>query len=254
MMRGFANIVVGRLDEARADLDRSIELCASSGDLESAGWAHMNHALLAYFSGVTDGVEEHVLRSVEIADVIGSAFSRIWARYNLGLLHVLHERWVEADAAYAEGLELIGRHRTGREGEPWILAMRAISLLGLGDAHAALAAARRALELSQSRGVVNVRPAARCSVARALIAAHGTAGVRQAREELQTALRETERFGTHSSRPLVMVDLAGLAELTGDAGAAARWRAEARVLFERAGATGHVAALDGQRWESATTG
>ena len=250
MLHAFTRGVQGHLDEGRAGMARAVQLAGAAGDLETLGWAHMNHGVLGWLSGETAGVDEHVMRSVEIADSIGSPFSRIWARYNLGVAHVINDRLDDAVQALREGREMIERHGTGRECEPWTLGMLATALLKLGRSAEALAGAREGLDLAERRGVANVRPWLLSVLARALLAERGAEAAGEARAHLERALPEMQSHRAGGFLPDLYLALAEAHEAAGDAGARAAALRQARDLAARNGATGILRRIDEMRLPS----
>ena len=142
----------GRIEEARATVDRALRLAREHDDIESLCWSHTQYALLDYASGeVRDGLE-HARAGAEIAERIGSAFSRMIAYCVMGFAHLARGEWAEAIAVEEEALRIMSASRTGLQYEALSLAAVAEAQLRLGDLESARASAARGAEVAERAG------------------------------------------------------------------------------------------------------
>ena len=175
-----------------------------------AGLGHTQYALLDYFSGeVRDGLE-HARAGTEIAERIGSGFSRAIAYCVMGYAHLARGEWVEAIEVEEEALRIMSDTRTGLQYEPLALAALAEASSGLttwtalGDG-----SARRRGGRSRRHAAATRRTAAWCSGARS----HARARPRRARSS--TARLSSSGTTSLSFVPRVDEALADLAAMHG---------------------------------------
>ena len=233
MLRAFVLAIMGRLSEAREERRRAAEHAAAAGDRETLGWCLMNTTWPAWVGDELDGVDENVVRSIELAEAQGSLFSRIWSRFNLGVSHLMHDRFDDAAEAFEQALELIRRHNTARECTPWIVTMLARAELARGEDERALELARGALSISEHQGVANVRPVARETLAAVLLAAGEPA---EAVEALRVALDLIVSSGARGLEPRLRIALADALRTAGEDDAADAELRTARAVAEEIGA------------------
>ena len=146
-------LALGHPEEARRCLEQALAL-AEQGDEEMLGWAHMFAATFHPNGGDMDLAEliEHARASVEIAERLGDAFSRSWARFWHAYAS-LHEGDAEAALeGFNRALREIYERGSGRESESLIHH-------GIGSAHVALGridegieAGREAVALARRHG------------------------------------------------------------------------------------------------------
>jgi class 3 adenylate cyclase/tetratricopeptide (TPR) repeat protein len=226
----------GRLDESRATADRALRLAREHDDVESLGWTHTQYSALEYYSGeIRDGLA-HGRAGIEIAERIGSPFSRATAFCITGFAHLARGEWAEAAAVEQEALGIMRATRTGLQYEPLLLGALAEAQLGLGDMEAARESAERGAGVAGRHGMRRFEAQCRLALGRAL----SRSDAARARAELERAL---ELIGEDAVafRPKVGEALADLAEL--HAGPAAECEARLREAledYERIGAHGHA--------------
>jgi len=250
----FANIrsmllaLLGRLDAARRSLERGLRMARESGIPENLGWARMSMTTVAQCSGewaIGDlgDVRAAARQSMEIAEEIGSTFSRVGAYNYLGTAQLVHEDWAEAERALSTALELVRLNRTGREYEAQLLLRLARARLGRGDAAEARRAAEEAVTLAGERGQLSFESRARLARARALCASEG-AGARAAIEEdIEQASALVAATGCRAFAPSVAEARADLARALGDEAGHEQELREAHRLYNEIGATGHAQRL-----------
>jgi class 3 adenylate cyclase/tetratricopeptide (TPR) repeat protein len=203
LMKSQILAVMGYADEAAASVERALLAAQGEGDLETEGWAHMVYVTLARSNGQTELALGHVTQAYELAERIGSAFSRIWALYNLGYARLMVGETEEAIAAIERSIELGREARTGLENESFRVAALSEALLIAGDPARALQAAEEAVRLARERR--NEATLAFCNrvLAEALLASDGPGKVAAAEEALEKATAAAEATGFRSELPFI---------------------------------------------------
>jgi tetratricopeptide (TPR) repeat protein len=250
----FANIrsmllaLLGRLDAARRSLERGLRMARESGIPENLGWARVSMTSVAQCSGeraIGDlgDVRAAARQAMEIAEELGSTFSRMNAYSALGTAHLVHEDWREAERALSTALELVRLNRTGRESEAMLLHRLASARLGRGDAAGARRAAEEAVTLARERGQASHESVARIALARALCASEGGEARAAVEDELGRASALLETTGGRAFEPWIAEARAELARALGDEAGRERELREAHRLYTEMGATGHAERL-----------
>jgi adenylate cyclase len=245
VIRSALLALLGRLDAARRSLERGLRLARESGIPENLGWARGMLTTVAACSGeraIGDlgDVRAAARQAMEIAEELGSAFSRVGAYNYLGAAQLVHEDWAEAERAFSTALELARRNRTGREFEAQLLLRLARARLGRGDAAGARRAAEEAVTLARERGQASHESQARIALARALCASGGGEARAAVEDELERASALLETTGCRAFAPRIAEARAELAHALGDE---ARWERELREahrLYSEMGATGYA--------------
>jgi len=243
LMGGAVQVLTGKLDAARTQLERSVELARKYGEVENEGWAFMNLADLAFYAGDQDVGLPAAQRAVELAEKVGSPYSRSAAYLRLGSALFLDGRVNEARETLEQTLALMRQCGTSLEVEARLLAWLAEAVLAGGDVARARQVADEALAVADRTGAVPDGIFARRTLARVLLAQEGATAARAIEETLNDAERLIEQTGALSFRPLVLLERAALARLTGDAAARQRAMREAHRSFTEIGATGHAERL-----------
>src|SRR5439155_1422030 len=78
----------------------------------------------AYFQGEPEAALGHARQALEIAERIGSSFSRALAWLWLGVAERMRGEWRRAIEAIERSLAIVREGRTGVEWEAWRLALR----------------------------------------------------------------------------------------------------------------------------------
>jgi class 3 adenylate cyclase/tetratricopeptide (TPR) repeat protein len=236
-------VFMGSIESGKVAQQQGIEIARHLGDLESLGWGCGFAAYLAEFSGETKGCLERCREGFEIAERIGSAYSRAYASGRLGVAHLVRKEWAEAIELFEAALELARQHRTGLDAEALWLSYLAEAQLSLGRMDAAHETANQAIAIAQQRGTLGYEIPAQLARARVLRQSRGG----DAGGEINTALVRAESLieetGARSYRPFVYEERAELARLLGDGMAHNREIREAHRLFTEMGATGHAERL-----------
>jgi class 3 adenylate cyclase/tetratricopeptide (TPR) repeat protein len=243
MTRSFLLAYLGRLTEAAEGLDSAMRLARDQGDVEVLGYAHANRAWLARQSGEIESALVHAAEAVEIAERMGNAYARTQAYSCLALAHLSREEWDEAVEAGEQSLAISRERRTGLQFEPWTLATLAEAYLARGDGPRARATVEQAVALARGRQIKVFEPITLLSLARVLLASEGAAARAEVEAALTRALALAKEMEARSEEPLVHVQLAELARLSGDEPGRARELREAHRLFADIGADRYRAAL-----------
>jgi adenylate cyclase len=240
--------LLGRLDAARRSLERGLRMARESGVPENLGWARGSLAIVAECSGeraIGDlgDVRAAARQALEIAEEIGSTFSRLGAYSYLGTAQLVHEDWAEAERALSTALELVRLNRTGREYEAQLLLRLARARLGRGDAAEARRAAEEAVQLARERGQLYLESQARIALARALCASEGGEARAAIEDELGRASALLETTGGRAFEPWIAEARAELARTLGDEAGRERELRQAHRLYSEIGATGYAERL-----------
>jgi adenylate cyclase len=240
--------LLGRLDAARRSLERGLRMARESGVPENLGWARGSLAIVAECSGeraIGDlgDVRAAARQALEIAEEIGSTFSRLGAYSYLGTAQLVHEDWAEAERALSTALELVRLNRTGREYEAQLLLRLARARLGRGDAAEARRAAEEAVQLAGERGQLHLESQARIALARALCASEGGEARAAIEDELGRASALLETTGGRAFEPWIAEARAELARTLGDEAGRERELRQAHRLYSEIGATGYAERL-----------
>jgi class 3 adenylate cyclase/tetratricopeptide (TPR) repeat protein len=203
MMRGIVLAGMGYLEESACELDRALQVAQEQGDLEDQGWTHGGYVILARSTGELETVLAHATQGHEIAERIGSAFSRVWALYFLGYARLMIGEPDEAIAAIERSNELGRETRTGLESESLRFAGLAEALLSAGDHRRALEAARESVTLARERGNEFWLALAYRVLAEALLAGDGPGKVAAAKEALDQAAAAAEATGARAELPFI---------------------------------------------------
>ena len=233
--RGFVLTELGRLPEARAAFDDALRLARDHDDVECLGWAQQGLAILSFFTGEPGDGLAQAREALELAERLGSSFSRAMARSSLALAHLAREEHSNAHAVADEGLEIMRETRTGLQYEAVLLRDLAAARLGLEDVDGAHAAAAEGAATAAAQGARVQEAGCRIMLGRALLADRRG----DAHAELERALELAGEDGPVHT-PHALVALAELAGLQGDERGRLRRLEQAHQLFEQQGATGHA--------------
>jgi adenylate cyclase len=236
MFRGILLTAMGRLDEARPELDRAVALARAHDDFEVLSQTYSFVSVLACLEGDAEAALAHAHDALEIAEKSGSAFSRVLAYHALGEAQILRGEAAMAVAALERALTIARERHTARQAEPLILAMLAEAHLALGASRAAREAAEEALTMARERGIRMAECAAQLALGGVVLRTEGAT----ARQAIEAALAQAsslaDETGAERYAPRIHLDRAELARLLGDETARQRELHEARRLFEAMGA------------------
>jgi adenylate cyclase len=243
VLKGLVLIDLGELEEAGRQLEQGRKLAREQGDAETVGLSHSVFAWLAYFLGEPEAALAHARQALELAERIGSSFSRAWAWSHLGFAERMRGEWRPAVEVLERSLAIAREGRTALERDGFRLALLGESYLGLGDAQRARVLAAEGLEIAHARGNPSDETYASLALARVLLGSAGPAAREQIEAALARALELERDTGAKAYEPLVHVELAELARQSGDRDGLERELREAHRLCTQLGATGRAERL-----------
>jgi len=242
--QGAIEIYAGNLSNAKAQLERGVELARQHGDPESEGWALSWLADVAAVAGDAEIGLGPCRRSLEIAEKMGSPYSRAFAYHRLGVSLTVASRWPEAIETLEQALAIARERRTALEGEARFVSWLAEACLGAGDLVRARALAEESVELGRRIGAPVDLAQAQRALAHVMLAQEGLAAATAVHAALAEAKRLIDETFATSLAPLVLLDRAELARLEGDSGAREGALREAKGLFAELGAPLRVQQID----------
>jgi class 3 adenylate cyclase/tetratricopeptide (TPR) repeat protein len=240
MFRANMLAILGRMEEARAEIERGIEMARAYDDTESRGWAHMNAVNIARLTGETEAAIAHGQQTVEIAERLGDAFSRAAAPTFLAMAHVINGEHSEAIPYLERSDEIIRDRHTALEFHPWTLAFLGQALAAVGECERAHQAAEESLALADERQALGSKCSAHFALAKVLMACEGATAEAEIEAQLREAIALAERLEARGEELQGRMELAELARLRGDESGRRRALEEAGKLAEQVGATGHA--------------
>jgi tetratricopeptide (TPR) repeat protein len=194
---------MGQLEESASYLDRALRVAQEQSDLEVQGWTHGHYVWLARYTGQTETALAHATQAHEIADRIGSAFSRVWSLCYLGYAHFMLGEIDEAIAAFERSLELAREARTGLQPEAWLVAGLSEVLLSAGDQGGALEASEESVTLALKRGTQMYLPNCYRVLAEAQLASDDQRRIAAAQDALDEAAAAVEVTGARAELPFI---------------------------------------------------
>ena len=212
MLRGSILTHTARFDDAYRALEQSLQLSRDHGDLENEGFTHGAFVVLARYTGRTDGVLAHATTGYEIAERVGSAFSRAIAIGYLGCAHRMLGQADQAIGALERALAIAREARTGLENEANWLAWLSDALRDAGHEHRAVEVAGDAVALALRSGSRTLLPCCYRALAESL-AASPDRDVLGAAQALGRATAAVDASSVFAERPLIERARAGLAAL-----------------------------------------
>jgi tetratricopeptide (TPR) repeat protein len=246
VVKGLPLVDLGQLEEAGRLFEQGRKIAREQGDIEVVGFSHNCSAWLAYFQGEPEAAIGHAQQGLEIAERIGSSFSRAWSWFWLGAVEHTRGEWRRAIDACERSAAIAREGRTAMEAEAWRAALLGESYLGLGDPERARTLVAEAVEIARAQGHVSFESRANLALARVLLGSTGTAARMEIEAALARALELGRRTGARAYEPLVHVELAELARQSGDQEGHERELREAHRLFSEIGASGHAARMQAE--------
>jgi class 3 adenylate cyclase/tetratricopeptide (TPR) repeat protein len=244
-MKGFVDAFSGRLSGAVERVQQAIDLAKAHGDLEVEGWMHGAMTGIGTILGDETVVGTHAERSLEIAEQIGSEFSRALAQQNMGLSLLHRGETKAAIEALETSLDISRKHKTLIEQTPYALALLSLAYLAEGDARG-LSTAKEAVAEAERMGTGGTRPRAQIALALAQLRLGGPDGMEAARKLLDEAESATHEMGSLGWAPDIQLARAEIAEAAGDEDGKRAALQEAHRLYEEIGARAAAAKLSAQ--------
>jgi len=243
LFRGEMLTHLGRLPEARVELERALTLAEK---LEEQEILSLGHGFFAYFArcyGDAEVARHHLPEALRISERMGSALSRGFAYRGLGGLHMMEGRFSEAIAMFDKALEIARTNRTVLWAEPYTMSDLAECHVGLGRKDEALELAKRALAQSRRLRSRGCESHALLALARVELAVEGAAAIEEVEEMLPMAMDLMRAMETSTYFAEVPLLRAEIARLRGDYASVRRELTEAHRLFVEIGADGHARAV-----------
>jgi tetratricopeptide (TPR) repeat protein len=237
---------MGRLEESATGLERAVRLCEEHNEMEILGWAHGNYSTLGWFTGDPDLALEHAHKGVEIAERLGSWISHMVAYGLLGMALTLKGEWDDAISAFETALEAVRARQTGLQYAPLWLAWLSAAHLGRGDASAARSYAEEAVATARTQGSKFWELAAQRALARALLRGKRPPPIKRTEKTLERAMSLVYETGAMGYEPLLRLEQAEFARVTGDEPTWERELRQAHRTFKEMGAGGHMAAIESE--------
>ncbi len=240
MFRGILRRETGALEDGLRDIEQAAELAQQHGEYELLGSAHQSLTFVCQELGDAEGALAHARRSLEVAEMIDSPYSRTQANEALGIAHLTRQEWDEALAAFERGLGISRATGTGLPDEAFYLTGIAEARLGRGEVADARTAVDEAIAAARRRRNAWAECYASLTDGKVGLAARDLAA---AERGLARALALVEQTGARIMEPFIRLELAELARLRGDAAARQRELADAQRLFTEFGAHRRAASV-----------
>ena len=233
----------GRLDEAEELSSRALEATRTAGLVESEGFVNGYRATALLSRGHGQEALRHARRALEIAENLDSPLSRALARMQCALVGSFLALWPDTERWGQEGIAIIREHHVGMMYEPNLLTFWAEALASRGESERAQGLIGEAITKAQSSSNRVMEFRAHLGQARILLrtsaGAHADA-IEAALRTAETLAREIDLAGW---LPWVYEDRAALALALGDQATQRLHLEEARRLYQKIGATGHLERL-----------
>jgi adenylate cyclase len=241
--RPWTNMAMGRLDEARRELSRALEVARETDEVENIGWALSACANFEIFDGTIDKAPGYAAEFLAIAEKLGSPFFQAHALLQMGRVEIQKGLWKDAIEFLHGALDLARERRTAAEIEAYLHVHLADAYRGDGQLERARETISRALALADERGARFSEIEGNLVMARVLMDADGAAAEAAVTEALDGARDCVEEFGARAFAPMVFEERARLAQLLRDEDARRAHLREAHRLYSEMGATGHAERL-----------
>jgi class 3 adenylate cyclase/tetratricopeptide (TPR) repeat protein len=243
---GYRSIVLaynGRLDEAEDLSSRGLEAARQAGLVEIEALANDWRAIALLSRGHVQEALRHARRALDIAEKLDSPFSRALARMNGGVVGSFLALWPETERWGQEGIAIIREHQVAMMAEPYLLTFWAEGLAVRGESEHAQELIGEAITKAQSLGARIFEFRAHLGQARILL----WTSVSPSAGEIEAALRVAENLAREIELanwlPWVYEERAALALALGNQEMQRAQLEEARRLYEKIGATGHLERL-----------
>ena len=235
---------MGRLDEARATLDRAVSVALQTGSPDAIVVGELWKVPLAFRTGSPDATLACAARAFDQATAFGTPLFSTWAHIFLGLAHLLNEDWDAAAKMESEALRVVRERRAHFSFAAWAHAWLAEAQLGRGDHRAAREEADNAIALARRCHARACEMDGLLALARVLLRADGPAPVAEIEATLARASALVEETGARCRIAPIQELRAELAGTRGDRVGQDRNLREAHRLFTEVGATGHARRLE----------
>jgi adenylate cyclase len=246
IFRGGYLLYLGELAHGRDLIEQGIKVAREQGDIEVVGWGHMWRTFLCWASGEPEAALGHAQHTLEIAERIGDSFSRAMAWFFLGMAEEIRGESQEAIEAIERSQAIARERRTAAENESWRLVRLAEAHLALGDRDRARSLVEEGVDLARSSGQAAVEAFGCLTLARVLLASDRRAPQAEIETALDRALQLASTMDAKLVVPMIHVERAELARLSGDDEGREHELRDAHRLYTEMGATGHAERLAGE--------
>jgi tetratricopeptide (TPR) repeat protein len=188
---GYARAMLGAYLDAEALLREALATADRAGLVAPAAVAHQNLGLTLAYRGALDEARAHELLAVETATASSEPVAATWSHAYLAEIHALAGDLEAAERSTRDALGTIGERQN--DARTYALAVRARTLVAMGRADDALAAAREATERLAQVASFGVEAMVRLAHAEALHACGDRAGARDAIASARARLQERAR-------------------------------------------------------------
>ena len=236
----------GHLGGVWQESDRVLDLIRARRQTDPLCWALANRAYLARDFGCEDSrrlgeVLAQSAEALEIAERLAGPPARWYGHLGLSTAYALRGQWAEAIENAQAALALTREHGMNGYREEDVLACLAEASRGAGDVHRALAIAREAVALSETRGRSPWTARAHLEAARAWLACAGEEAVSEAERHLEHGLSVVAETGVRVFQPQLVEEQARVAERRGDHASGVSALHRALDLYGEIGASDHAA-------------
>jgi tetratricopeptide (TPR) repeat protein len=242
-VKGLLLAELGDVQEALRLNQQARHLAREQRSIETLAFTHQQAAQIAYVQGEPEMAHAHAREAVDIAERIGSSFSRSRGWLHLGVAEQMQGEWRRAIEALERSAAIARDGRTSMEQDAERRARLAESHLGLGDMERARALAEQGLQIAREKGQVLNEIQTSLALARVLLGSAGLTAGAQIEAALRQASKLARQTGAKAIDPQVHVELAELARQAGDGETHERELRNAHRLFTEIGASGHVERL-----------
>jgi adenylate cyclase len=226
LFKGLIFSEMGRMAEATAEIDRSVQLAKDARDDDIIGSSQRWRAIHACRAGDARNALQFARSAVQAAERIGNVFLRTEALHSLGVALSLDGDLDGAVRVLDEVRSVMRERRIVLHLEPHILADSSAVHLERGDVDRARRLADDAVASARARGTQSQEVAAQLALAQALVAGKRPNGLRSVHKSLDRARALIERTGARWYEPFLHLVRARLG------GDAAQCRREAQKAHE----------------------
>jgi adenylate cyclase len=240
----YALMETGRMQEATTAIDEMERLARALGEDEDLALALTFRNLHDWRTGHAQRALARAPQARELLERTGAPGFRVMGHRMHASLLVELERWDEAREAIDAALGILRAGRQAVRGpEASILALLAVTQLGMGDPDEALATAEQAVDLAIERSTPLTEVQTRIHAARVT---NATGALDRTREHLDRALEIVRETGTATYEPSVRLEYAELARLRGDVAVQASELQDAHRLYTEMGITKRAEGVERQ--------
>jgi class 3 adenylate cyclase/tetratricopeptide (TPR) repeat protein len=244
MFRGAVLLpCMGRIEEGIAEYERALRLAREHGEVEITGWARGAYAYIAWLTADGETGVRRAREGLEVAERLGSSFSRVTAYSQLARSALAAGDWEETAVAASEALKIARDTGAGLTTEGLMLSLLAEADIGRGELDLARSTAEEAVAAGRRRHTRFLELFAQLALARALLRTDGAASAEAIAPSLERALALVGETGAVALEPFVRVELAELARVRGEGEVRNRELEEAQRLFTSIGAPRRAAAI-----------